>query len=84
MAKAGEYLHLLYAAKQSKCGIVVTTDDPARLRQLLYRVRKDVADPDLDELSFVESPSNPTEHLWIVRKQPDAQASPETPPQGDA
>jgi hypothetical protein len=74
VSKALEYLPLLYAAKASPEGIVVQTDDPLKLRQRLYTCRREIADPDLDELSFVESPTNPNEHLWIVRRKDEAKS----------
>jgi len=64
----GEYLELLYTALASEAGIVVHSDDPQRLRQKLYSVRRAALDPSLDILSFVESPTEPTEQLWIVKR----------------
>lgn len=69
---SGDYLSLLYSALASQCGIVVYSDDPMKLRQRLYAVRRDLADPDLLGLSFLESPTNPAEHLWIVKQRPDS------------
>lgn len=60
---------LLYRALTSPVGIVVESNDPDRLRQKLYPLRKQ--QPEFECLSFVLSPMNP-QHLWIVRK-PDAQ-----------
>lgn len=56
---------LLYRAMTSPYGIVVESNDPERLRQKLYPLRK--AQPDFAPLSFVTSPMNPNE-LWILRK----------------
>lgn len=66
-APVTNYIELLYAALRSPCGVVVASDDPARLRQRLYSARKDFADEDLKRLSFVESPTNPSGELWIVK-----------------
>lgn len=59
----------LYDALDSPFGVVVETEDPERLRQKLYPLRK--ADPLFEPLSFVISPTNGRD-LWIVRKS-DAQ-----------
>lgn len=60
------HLELLYRALNSKYGTVVTTNDPERLRQQLYPLRK--KDAALECLSFVISPFNPTSQLWIVKQ----------------
>jgi hypothetical protein len=60
-------IELLYNALHSPLGIKIQSSDPAFLRQKLYAARRELNDPDLANLSFVESPINP-EHLWIVRK----------------
>lgn len=59
-------VELLYAAYHSELGVCVETDDPERLRQKLYPMKKD--NPDFDNLSFIISPLNPSD-LWII-KQP--------------
>lgn len=64
-------LEFLYSALKSKYGIKLATPDPERLRQKLYSIRRECADPVLDELAFVPSPTAPN-HLWIVRRKPDA------------
>jgi hypothetical protein len=65
-------MSILYAALASPCGLVVYSDDPMKLRQRLYATRRDLAEPDLLGLSFLESPTNPDEHLWIVKQRSDA------------
>ena len=57
---------LLYSALGSELGVVVETNDPERLRQKLYGIRKEI--PEGDRLSFIISPLNPQD-LWII-KQP--------------
>ena len=57
---------LLYSALGSELGVVVETNDPERLRQKLYPLRKEI--PDCECLAFVISPLNPQD-LWII-KQP--------------
>lgn len=59
--------NLLYEALGSPLGVVVRCSDTERARQKLYALRKECNDPDLDILSFVQSPTSPLE-LWIVRK----------------
>lgn len=61
-----ELLDLLYAAYHSELGVVVETNDPERLRQKLYPLKKE--NPDFEPLAFVISPLNPGD-LWII-KQP--------------
>lgn len=58
-------LELLYAALHSTYGIIVSSRDPEKLRQKLYPLRKE--DPSLLPLSFIISPLNPREDLWIVK-----------------
>ena len=57
---------LLVEALSSPLGIKVKTSDPLKLRQQLYVLRS--GDPDCLCLSFVVSPSNPDDELWIVRR----------------
>lgn len=66
-----EDVELLYSALRSEVGIIVQTNDPERLRQRLYRVRKE--DPELADLSFKLSPTAPASELWIIKKGRDAQ-----------
>lgn len=61
-----ELADLLYRALASDVGVCVETNDPDRLRQKLYPIRKGL--PDFDCLAFVISPLNPQD-LWII-KQP--------------
>lgn len=61
-----DYLDLLYSALHSELGVVVATNDPERLRQKLYPLKKE--NPDFEPLAFVISPLNPAD-LWII-KQP--------------
>jgi hypothetical protein len=56
---------LLYAALHSPSGTVIQTEDPERLRQRLYAIRKE--SEDFAQLAFVISPINGLD-LWIVNK----------------
>lgn len=59
-------LELLYEALASDYGVEVTTNDPHRLRQQLYALRRSRADPMLEPLSLVV-PAKPGV-LWIVKR----------------
>ena len=65
------HLECLYDALNSEAGIIVLTEDPERLRQKLYVLRKERIG-ELGCLSFLISPTNPQSELWILRK-PDGQ-----------
>lgn len=56
---------LLYDALRTPLGTVIETEDPERLRQRLYAIRKE--SDDFAQLSFVISPINGLD-LWIVNK----------------
>lgn len=56
---------LLYDALRTPFGTVVQTEDPERLRQRLYAIRRE--SEDFAQLSFVISPINGMD-LWIVNK----------------
>jgi len=60
-----EYVELLYDATRSPLGIVLETNDPERLRQRLYAIRKD--NPDFEALSFLISPFN-SRDLWVLNR----------------
>jgi hypothetical protein len=59
-------IELLYAALYEPYGLIVETDDFTLFRQKLYAARHELADLDLDRLSFVQSPTDPNQ-LWIVK-----------------
>jgi hypothetical protein len=63
-------IELLYEALNSEAGIIVETPAPLLLRAKLYPLIH--SDPTLSCISLVISPTNPENHLWLVRK-PDAQ-----------
>jgi hypothetical protein len=60
-----EMTELLYDALRAPLGTVIQTEDPERLRQRLYAIRKE--SDDFAALSFVISPLNGLD-LWIVNK----------------
>lgn len=66
---SGVSINLLYEALGNQFGAVVQCDagSTEKVRQRLYKLRTDHGDPDLDCLSIVQSPSNPSQ-LWIVKK----------------
>lgn len=57
-----------YAALASECGIIISSGDPAFTRQKLYALRKELNDPDLEAISIMQSPTNPQQDLWLVKK----------------
>jgi hypothetical protein len=57
---------LLLQAVASEHGLVVHTPEPLRLRQKLYSVKKE--DVSFICLSFVLSPTDPDNELWIVKR----------------
>lgn len=59
---------VLYEALASPLGIVLLVDDVERARQTLYRLRREAADPDLQQLALAPSPEAPTTELWIIKK----------------
>jgi hypothetical protein len=56
----------LYDALASEYGIVLRCDDPIKLRERLYPLRK--AEAEFADLSFVLSPENPETELWIIKR----------------
>lgn len=62
-------INLWYEALGTPLGIVVQTNDPERFRQKMYAIRRECGDKSLDELSLVISPSNPTSHVWLVKRK---------------
>lgn len=61
-----DLLTLMYDALASEFGIILRSDNPTKLRERLYPMRK--KDPSFEELSFVLSPTNPETDLWIIRR----------------
>ena len=58
---------LLYQAKASAIGIVVTVSDvPAAIAQFTL-ARKELADPDLKQIQVRRAPNNPDGALWLVK-----------------
>lgn len=56
----------LYDALASSHGIVLRSNDPVKLRERLYPLRK--SEPEFADLSFVLSPISPETDLWIIRR----------------
>lgn len=65
---SSNYLELWYRAFASTFGIVILTDNPERLKQKLYAARKDSLDPDLESISIIQSPTDPNNEFWLVKK----------------
>lgn len=59
-------LTMLYDALAEPVGLCIETPDPERARAKLYRLRDQAGDVDLASLSFVTSPTSPTQ-LWLIK-----------------
>jgi hypothetical protein len=71
MAGETNWLEFLYAALGSAYGVVIAVSDADAAKQALYRARAKSGDPDLNRLQLRTSPTDPIEHIWIVK---DAEA----------
>lgn len=58
-----------YNALRSERGVVIFSTEREKARQRLYAARAEAADPALEALSLVLSPTDPNE-IWIVKKAP--------------
>lgn len=68
MSKAAtNYLELMFDALHNPLGVVILTNSPERLRQRLYKIRKDHA-PTFDDIAFIISPTEADSQLWIIKK----------------
>lgn len=67
MSSRGPQLNHLYEALGSPFGVVVQCSHTEKARQAYYKLRKESADPDLESLSILQSPTDPLA-LWIVKK----------------
>jgi len=63
------YVQLLYAALQTKYGIIVQSENPRSARSQFYAARKTHADPVLDRISVTLLEDHPT-RVYLV-KTPD-------------
>jgi hypothetical protein len=59
---------LWYEALGNEVGVIITTSDLDHTRQQLYKVRKELNDPDLDCIAVQLSPVNPDKDLWLVKR----------------
>lgn len=55
-----------YEALRAEYGVIIQTDNPALTIQHLYAARRKAGDAELQGLSIVQSPTNPSE-LWIIK-----------------
>lgn len=58
---------ILSAAASAEHGLLLTTNDPIRARQQLYRYRKAVGDVAFADIAIRTSPDNPETELWLLR-----------------
>lgn len=70
----------LYQTVGQEIGLVARTNDTARLRPLIYRVRQTIADPLLDQVQIRTSPTNPSTDFWFIRLAEPSVLEPESPP----
>jgi hypothetical protein len=68
---APDLAYLLLAACESPYGISVITNDPQALRNKLVAERKKLGLSDL--LAFTQPAVSPENHVWIVRKDANAE-----------
>lgn len=61
------WLEFLYTALGSQHGVVIAVSDVDAAKQALYRARTKAADPDLNGLQLRTSPTDPHDHIWIVK-----------------
>lgn len=61
-------LEFWYRAFASALGVVLRTSDPERMKQKLYAARREALDPDLESIAIVQSPVDPNNELWLVKK----------------
>jgi hypothetical protein len=57
-----------YEALASELGVVIKTGDPQGTKMKLYAIRKELNDPDLDQISVMQSPDDPGGELWLVKR----------------
>lgn len=72
MAGAGN-LHLWYSALAAEFGVVIRTDNAELLRQQLYRERKSVSDPELNDISCV---IRAEDEIWLVKRYATVERTP--------
>lgn len=63
-----DLLEALYAALHSAHGIRLTTNDRDKLRQAIYRARREAMDPALDAIGVVYGAGADPNELWLVKK----------------
>lgn len=63
MVTENELLEMMYDALRAEVGLEISTDDPERLRQKFYALRK--GHEELSALSFIQSPYD-AKKLWIA------------------
>lgn len=67
-------LEYWYQALRSPFGIEIIASDPDKIKQKLYAVRKEAADPDLHKITIRVPPNKPGV-LWLIKNgKTDAKA----------
>lgn len=70
---------VLTSASTAAHGLVVYTNDAARARAMLYRVRRMLGDITLKNLQVRVSPDDSEHELWIVRRETMPNFNPNMP-----
>jgi hypothetical protein len=65
-------LTILQMAAARPTGIVVATNNPTKMRQTLYRFRKEWGDPEFANLQVRASPDDTENEVWILRSNVSA------------
>jgi hypothetical protein len=61
-------LIILTAAASAAVGIVVGTNNPTKARAAIYKMRRDFANPEFDNIHIRVSPDNSEGELWLIQK----------------
>jgi hypothetical protein len=59
---------ILSSAISAEHGIRLSTNDPTRARQQLYRYRKAIGDTSFDEVHIRTSPDDAEHELWLIHR----------------
>lgn len=62
-------IDIWYQAQRASIGIAVVTNDVRLLKAQLYRVRTELEDEALAQMSIRTSPDHPQQELWITQPE---------------
>lgn len=66
-----EIIEALWSAYNSDLGLLIDTEEPEKLRQEIYRARRELGEECLNQLSVNVSPYNPTGQIMLIRRPDD-------------